>query len=309
MRRSRQFSPSVRSAAQERPTLNVSPHTTACTGPSNSALASLITSSREVHGGMWVNSNSPTPAAVAMRPASVPDRCRLGGRSGECVHDASHRNTSASRAKSMMVVAVAGVAAVDERRAGRIGDPHAVGLGRVAHQPGHDVDRADCHGLTVDPVMHVENVRAVVDLAAEWRRRRAEARPGVARAVQQRLPFGRRRMVAAPDEQPRHVEAMIGVQVRQQHVNRTRIGVPLQRAEHASTEVDHQGRRIRCPQQITRCRRIRANDAPGAAQHGNSHGHYCAMPGSTMEKTSPHWVIRIIRIPRKRGCDERVQRR
>src|SRR6202012_4342785 len=68
---------------QERPTLNVSPHTTACTGPPNSALASLITSSREVHGGMWVNNNSPTPAAVAIRPASVPDRCKLGGRSGE----------------------------------------------------------------------------------------------------------------------------------------------------------------------------------------------------------------------------------
>ena len=37
---------------------NVSPDTTACTGPSNSALASLITSSREVHGGMCVSSSS-----------------------------------------------------------------------------------------------------------------------------------------------------------------------------------------------------------------------------------------------------------
>ena len=35
-------------------TSNVSSHTTACTGPSNSALASLMTSSRDVHGGMWV---------------------------------------------------------------------------------------------------------------------------------------------------------------------------------------------------------------------------------------------------------------
>ena len=93
-------------------------------------------------------------------------------------------------------------------------------------------------------------------------------------------------MVAAPDEQSRQVKAVIGVQVRQQNVDRTRIGVPLQRAEYATTEVDHQGRSIRGPEQITRCRRIRANDAPGAAQHGNSHGHYCAMPSGLVLKTS-----------------------
>jgi hypothetical protein len=79
----------------------VSPHTTACTGPSNSALASLITSSREVHGGMCVNNSSRTPACAAALPASVPDKCRFGGRSGECVQEASHKNTSASRANSI----------------------------------------------------------------------------------------------------------------------------------------------------------------------------------------------------------------
>src|SRR5206468_10581539 len=38
--------------SQERVTSNASLHTTACTGPSNSAFASLMTSSRDVHGGM-----------------------------------------------------------------------------------------------------------------------------------------------------------------------------------------------------------------------------------------------------------------
>jgi len=58
-----------------------SPHTTACTGPSNSAFASLITSSRTVHGGMCVNSNSPTPAAAARsglnpNPEAIDDSLR-----------------------------------------------------------------------------------------------------------------------------------------------------------------------------------------------------------------------------------------
>ena len=78
----------------------VSPGTTACTGPSNAALASLMTSSRDVHGGMCVSANSRTPARAATCPASVPDRCRCLGRSGEWVHDASHRNTSAPAASS-----------------------------------------------------------------------------------------------------------------------------------------------------------------------------------------------------------------
>src|ERR1700737_5653584 len=86
---------------QECATSNVSLHTTACTGPSNSAFASLMTSSRDVHGGMWVRSSSETPALAAARPASVPDRCSWGGRDGESVHDASHRNTSAPRARSI----------------------------------------------------------------------------------------------------------------------------------------------------------------------------------------------------------------
>src|ERR1700739_1378794 len=96
--------------------------------------------------------------------------------------------------------------------------------------------------------------------------------------------------------------------MRQQHVHRPRIGVPLHRSEYPPTEVDDCRRGVRPPEQISRCRRVRADDAPGAAQDGYSHGHYCAMPDITMEKTWPHWVIRIICIPRKRACDERVKR-
>jgi hypothetical protein len=79
-------------------------------------------------------------------------------------------------------------------------------------------------------------------------------------------------------------------------VDRPRIGMPLQRAEHASAEVDDQRRSVRCPQQVTRCRRIRADDAPRAAEHGNSHGHYCAMPGVMLLKTSA--VLLMSKVPR-----------
>src|SRR6516225_1923576 len=96
-------------------------------------------------------------------------------------------------------------------------------------------------------------------------------------------------MVAAPHEQARQIEAMVGVQMRQQHVDRTGVGVPLQRTQHTATEVDYQRRGIRRPKQIARCGRIRTDHTARAAEHGYSHGHYCAMPNSTMEKTSPLW--------------------
>ena len=47
------------------------PGVTGSTGPSNSAAASAMTSSRDVHGGMWVSSRRDTPAAAASRPASA----------------------------------------------------------------------------------------------------------------------------------------------------------------------------------------------------------------------------------------------
>ena len=51
-------------------------------------------------------------------------------------------------------------------------------------------------------------------------------------------PLGGDRMVAAPDEQAGQIEAVVGVQMRQQHAHGAGIGVPLQRAEHAAAEVD-----------------------------------------------------------------------
>ena len=64
------------------------------------------------------------------------------------------------------LVADAGVTAVDERGPAGIGDPQTVGLGWVSHHPRHDRERAKRHRLTVNPVADIEDVRAVVDLAA-----------------------------------------------------------------------------------------------------------------------------------------------
>src|SRR4051812_12368304 len=103
-------------------------------------------------------------------------------------------------------VAGSGVAAVNERRPGRIGDPHPVGLGRVADQPRLDVQRADPHGLPVNPMSDVENVAEVVDLSAFRRRRGAKARPRLLRAEHQAALGRGRRMVTTPDEQAGKVE-------------------------------------------------------------------------------------------------------
>ena len=84
----------------------------------------------------------------------------------------------------------------------------------------------------------VEDVGEVVDLAALGRRRRAQPRPGVRRAVHHAALLGRRRVVAPPHEQAGQIEAVVGVQMRQQHVHRVGVGVALQRAEHTTTEVE-----------------------------------------------------------------------
>ena len=60
----------------------------------------------------------------------------------------------------------AGVTAVDKRGTAGIDDPQALGLGRVSHHPRHYRERAEGHRLTVDPVMDIEDVRAIVDLPA-----------------------------------------------------------------------------------------------------------------------------------------------
>ena len=59
-------------------------------------------------------------------------------------------------------------------------------------------------------------------------------------------PYGRVRVVAPPDEQSRQVQAVIGVQVRQQDVHFAGIRVALQRTEYSAAEIDHQRGRVRC---------------------------------------------------------------
>ncbi len=225
-------------------TSNVSPHTTACTGPSNSAFASLMTSSRDVHGGMCVSSSSATPAC-GRGPTGLGARQMQLGRPRRRMRPRRLAQEHVGAAGQIdQRVAVAGVAAVDQRRAGRIGDPHPVGLGRMAHQPRHHRKRTDLHRLVVDPVPDVEDVGEVVDLPALGRRRRAQPRPRVRRAVHHAALVGRRRVVAPPHEQAGQVEAVVGMQVREQHVHRVGIGVTLQRAEHSAPEIDDQRRRV-----------------------------------------------------------------
>jgi hypothetical protein len=66
---------------------------------------------------------------------------------------------------------------------------------------------------------------------------------------------------------------VVGVQVRQQHLDVVGIGVSLQRAEHAAAEVDHQWRGVGRGEEISGRRRIRPGNATGATEHGDSHAH------------------------------------
>ncbi len=100
-------------------------------------------------------------------------------------------------------------------------------------------------------------------------------------------------MVTPPHKKSRQVQTMVRMQMRQQHMHRRGIRVPLQRAEHTPAEVDNQRRCVRRSEQIPRRRRIRPHDATGASEHGYPHGHYCAMPDTTMRNTSTHSVTRI----------------
>src|SRR6185295_11213915 len=118
------------------------------------------------------------------------------------------------------------------------GDPHAVGLGGVTDEAGHDVERPDLYGTVVDPVPDVEDVGKVVDLPALGRRRGTQSRPGVGRAVHHAALLRGRRMVSAPYEQAGQIKAVVCVQVRQQNVHGVGVGVPLQGTQHAATEIE-----------------------------------------------------------------------
>ena len=95
-------------------------------------------------------------------------------------------------------------------------------------------------------------------------------------------------MVAAPYEESRQIQTVVGVQVGKQYADGAGVGVPLQRAEHAPTEVDGEWRGMRCRHQVTRSRRIWPGDTTGTAQYGDSHAHKLAMPDERVTKTSPH---------------------
>jgi hypothetical protein len=80
-------------------------------------------------------------------------------------------------------------------------------------------------------------------------------------------------MVAPPDEQAGKVEAVVGVQVRQQDVHRVGVRMALQRAEYAAAEIDDQRRSVGGGQQIPGRWRIRPDDTAGATEYGDSHSH------------------------------------
>ena len=80
-------------------------------------------------------------------------------------------------------------------------------------------------------------------------------------------------MVAPPDEQAGQVEAMVGVQVRQQDVHRVRIGVALKRTEHTTPEIDDQRRGVGRGQEVPGRWRIRPDNTAGATEYGDSHAH------------------------------------
>lgn len=136
-----------------------SPATTACTGPSNSALASAITSSRDVRRDVGQQQHA---ARLAIRPASAPDRCRCVGRSGASVHEASHRERVGAVGQLHDRLAHTGVAAVDQGGAVGVGDPQREGLGGVVDQPGQHGQRAQPDRLPVRPHPDVEDAAEVV---------------------------------------------------------------------------------------------------------------------------------------------------
>ena len=80
-------------------------------------------------------------------------------------------------------------------------------------------------------------------------------------------------MIAPPDEQAGQVEAVVGVQVREQHMHRVGVGVTLQGAKHSTAEIDAQRRGVRGGKEVARSWRIRPDNTAGATEYGDSHVH------------------------------------
>jgi hypothetical protein len=92
-------------------------------------------------------------------------------------------------------------------------------------------------------------------------------------------------MVAAPDEQPGQIQAVVSVQMREKDAHGSGVGVPLQRSKHSATEVDGEWWGVRRGDEVPRSRRIRSGDATGTPQYGDSHAHQLAMPDHRTTKT------------------------
>lgn len=121
----------------------------------------------------------------------------------------------------------------------------------MAYQPRLDRQLPDLHRLVVHPMADVEDVGEVVDLAAFGRRCRAQPRPGVGGTVDDTAPPSRRRVVAPPHEKPGEIEAVIGMQMRQQHVHGVGVGRGSKGSEHTTTEVEYQRWGVRRGDQIS----------------------------------------------------------
>ena len=259
-----------------------SPQTTACTGPSNSALASLMTSSRDVHGGMWVNNNSPPRPAFAIRPASVPDRCRCGGRSG---HGSRTPRTGTRRRRWPVRPAnrTPGVPAVDQRRAAGIGDPQTVGLGGVGDQSGSTVSAPN---RTASPSLQCR-MSKMSEKSSSSPPTGEDAPPAATRCRWARTgspgPWrasgdtAATRTAPADPDNGRRAGATAGCAPRWDRRS------AAERRGHRP-EIEHQRRGVGCGQQVSGRRRIRPDNAAGATEDGDSHSHQLAMPATLRGK-------------------------
>ena len=86
------------------------------------------------------------------------------------------------------------------------------------------------------------------------------------------LPGGRR-VIAPPHEQAGQIQAVVGVQMREQDMHGVGVGVALQRAKHSAAEIDDQRRGVRGGEQVARRWRIRPDNTAGATEYGDSHAH------------------------------------
>ena len=170
-------------------------------------------------------------------------------------------------------VAGPGVGRVGQRPAAVL-EAEAVRLDRMVHPRGGDLERADRPGARSQ---RVEGERLGHARARGPARRRL--RP-VGQGEPLRRPVGsvhRDRglrapgAVAAGDPVPAHVQAVVGVQVAQgDRVDVVQAGVPLQHAQRAVAQIEHEPEALRL-QQVAGGRAFRAGEAARAPDDGQPH--------------------------------------